>query len=271
MKNLIDSINSKIDYLNYNIEDLLEQELNVIIQNIKTNFKNKSQESIDQYIENLNNLFNIKKTLSTHILPYNYNSYLNSSDQKSDLIDLEDAITTSGNVYNKPSIEKIGSNPLTYSNIPTNSYYFYNSNSNYGETNNLLKLNYKLTPLEDFNLFPLKISGLKLFDNIFLAQTFRDSMIKLFSFLFMLNEKPFIEICNLDYSQFSSSSTKMKKPIMLKQNECYFESNVDEIEAVDMIKTFLKHININLKSCKVLLNCSIDSSNQNETYVTVIL
>ena len=50
----------------------------------------------------------------------------------------------------------------------------------------------------------------------------------------------------------------MNKPIMLKENECYFESNVDEDEAIEMIKTFLNHIDIDLSACKFLMNCSID-------------
>ena len=61
----------------------------------------------------------------------------------------------------------------------------------------------------------------------------------------------------------------MNKPIMLKENECYFESNVDEDEAIEMIKTFLNHIDIDLSACKVLMNCSIDK--ENEHYITIVL
>ncbi|BAK81495.1 hypothetical protein [Candidatus Arthromitus sp. SFB-rat-Yit] len=249
MNTLTDTINAKLNHLNLDIEEFLYTELLFITNQLKYDFKNHSLNNLSNYIEILNEI----KTLKQNTLSYT-NSPVESN--PSDLLnDIENAIATSGNVYTKPNQD--------------DSYYFYNFNPNYGETDKNLNLIYKLINIEDFDLFPLKISGLKLFDNVFLGQTFRDSMKKLFSFLFMLNEQPFIELCSEKSKYFSNSASDMNKPIVLKENECYFESNIDEDEAIEMIKTFLNYINIDLSACKVLTQCSTNKSDEN--YITIVL
>lgn len=266
MDTLTNTINSKVNCLNLDIEELLYTELSFITNQIKYDFRQNSLNNLSKYIEKLDEIKTLKHGITSYINSYDFSANLDFTETSNDI---ENAIATSGNVYIKPNIQKISNSPTSYSNIPDNNYYFYNFNADYGETDKNLNLVYKLIKIEDFDLFPLKISGLKLFDNIFLGQTFRDSMKKLFSFLFMLNELPIIEICNKQSEYFSNSAANMNKPIMLKENECYFESNVDEDEAIEMIKTFLNHIDIDLSACKVLMNWSIDK--ENEHYITIVL
>lgn len=267
MDTLTNTINSKVNYLNLDIEELLYTELSFITNQIKYDFRQHSLSNLSKYIEKLNEIKSLKHSVTSYIDSYDFSANLDFTETSDDI---ENAIATSGNVYTRPNIQKISNSIQTsYSNIPDNNYYFYNFNADYGEMDKSLNLIYKLIKLEDFDLFPLKISGLKLFDNIFLGQTFRDSMKKLFSFLFMLNELPIIEICNKKSEYFSNSASGMKKPIMLKENACYFESNVDEDEAIEMIKTFLNHINIDLSACKVLMSCS--TNKENESYITIVL
>ena len=64
-------------------------------------------------------------------------------------------------------------------------------------------------------------------------------------------------------------ASNMKRAITLKENKCYFESNVDESESYEMIKSFLNHINIKLSACKVLLSYS--TTKPNESYITFVL
>ena len=155
-----------------------------------------------------------------------------------------------------------------FSNISSNEYYFSNLNDNYGEIDGKLNLEYSLTNLEDYKFFSMRIRGIKLFDNIFLGRTINESMSKLLSFLFMLNEKPFIALCEKDTKYFSTSPSKLKRPTTLKEGKYYFESNLDEQESAEMFKTLLTHIIVNLKACKILLTCS--STKESETYITFV-
>ena len=202
MDTLTNTINSKVNCLNLDIEELLYTELSFITNQIKYDFRQNSLNNLSKYIEKLDEIKTLKHGITSYINSYDFSANLDFTETSNDI---ENAIATSGNVYIKPNIQKISNSPTSYSNIPDNNYYFYNFNADYGETDKSLNLVYKLIKIEDFDLFPLKISGLKLFDNIFLGQTFRDSMKKLFSFLFMLNELPIIEICNKQSEYFSNS------------------------------------------------------------------
>lgn len=266
MKNLIDTINSELNYFKSRINELMYDETSSLILQIKNSIIYNEDDDITPYIEKLKDIQNMKKNLMSHL-----NSHLkeSSSDSHYDISE-EEAIATSGNIYEEPiELETISSNPTIYSNVPEDNYYFYNSNVDYGESDLYLNIKYKLIKLEDFNLFPLKISGLKLFDNIFLGRTFRECMIKMMCFLFSLNENPFIELSESNSKYFSNSPTQFKKPVILKENKCYIETDLDEVESTEMIKHFLNHIEIDLSACKVLMHCSINK--KDESYITVIL
>lgn len=267
MQNLLNIINSKINNLDSNIEELLYDEFLLTLQDIKKDFKNNSEVDLKKYFYKLDTIQNIKKNISSHL--NSYNPELESNQTNNENTELDEAISVSSNISSKPDYKDIESKIRTFSNIPEDNYYFYSLNENYGEVENKLNLVYSLTNLEDFKLFSIKISGLKLFDNVFLGRTISEAMVKLLSFLFMLNEKPFITICEKNSKYFSTSPANMKRAITLKENKCYFESNVDESEASEMIKSFLNHININLSACKVLLNCS--TTKPNEGYITFVL
>lgn len=267
MQNLLNIINSKINNLDSNIEELLYDEFLLTLQDIKKDFKNNSEVDLKKYFHKLDTIQNIKKNISSHL--NSYNPELESNQTNNENTELDEAISVSSNISSKPDYKDIESKIRTFSNIPEDNYYFYSLNENYGEVENKLNLVYSLTNLEDFKLFSIKISGLKLFDNVFLGRTISEAMVKLLSFLFMLNEKPFITICEKNSKYFSTSPANMKRAITLKENKCYFESNVDESEASEMIKSFLNHININLSACKVLLNCS--TTKPNEGYITFVL
>lgn len=267
MQNLLNIINSKINNLDSNIEELLYDEFLLTLQDIKKDFKNNSEVDLKKYFHKLDTIQNIKKNISSHL--NSYNPELESNQTSNENTELDEAISVSSNISSKPDYKDIESKIRTFSNIPEDNYYFYSLNENYGEVENKLNLVYSLTNLEDFKLFSIKISGLKLFDNVFLGRTISEAMVKLLSFLFMLNEKPFITICEKNSKYFSTSPANMKRAITLKENKCYFESNVDESEASEMIKSFLNHININLSACKVLLNCS--TTKPNEGYITFVL
>lgn len=267
MQNLLNIINSKINNLDSNIEELLYDEFLLTLQDIKKDFKNNSEVDLKKYFYKLDTIQNIKKNISSHLS--SYNPELESNQTSNENTELDEAISVSSNISSKPDYKDIESKIRTFSNIPEDNYYFYSLNENYGEVENKLNLVYSLTNLEDFKLFSIKISGLKLFDNVFLGRTISEAMVKLLSFLFMLNEKPFITICEKNSKYFSTSPANMKRAITLKENKCYFESNVDESEASEMIKSFLNHININLSACKVLLNCS--TTKPNEGYITFVL
>ncbi len=267
MQNLLNIINSKINNLDSNIEELLYDEFLLTLQDIKKDFKNNSEIDLKKYFNKLNAIQNVKKNISSYL--NSYNPELESNQSNNENIELDEAISVSSNISPKPNFKDLESKIKTFTNIPEDNYYFYNLNENYGEVEDKLNLTYSLKKLEDFNLFSIKISGLKLFDNVFLGRTLSESMVKLLSFLFMLNEKPFITICEKNSKYFSTSPSNMKKAITLKENKCYFESNVDESEAYEMIKSFLNHINIKLSACKVLLSCS--TTKPNESYITFVL
>lgn len=266
MQNLLNVINSKINDLGSNIDDLLYNSLVSALNEIKKDFRENKDFNLNQYFEKLNSI----KTLR--------NKFVNNLDSHIPEVktDLEyetkvssDAISVSSTISQKVEKENIENRISTFTNVPENSFYFHNLNSDYGETKNQLSLNYSLTNLEDFKLFAIKISGLKLFDNIFLGRTIRSSMIKLMSFLFILNEKPFINLCKQNSKYFSTNKSNMKRPIAFKENLYFFESDVDDAQAAEMIKIFLNHSQIDLSACKVLRECF--TSKESEHYITVVL
>lgn len=265
MQNLIDEINSRIDDLNSDIDSLLCDEFLLTLQEIKKEFIDNNELNLDKYFDKLNGILNIKNDISSNIISYEYIEESNLDD----LYEEEETIATSAKISETTNIDELEYTMNTFMQKSSNNYYFDNFNENYGEVENSLNLSYSLTTLEDFKLFSLKISGLKLFDNIFLGRTITSSMIKLMSFLFSSNENPFISLCEKNSIYFATSPSKMKKPIKLKENYCYFESDVSDSEASEMIKTFLRHINKPLSACKVLLSCS--TTKQGESYITFIL
>ena len=271
MQNLLNDINSKIKFLNSNIEEIIYEKTMMILQEMKNSFKKDFKNSdIEEYFEQLKNLQNIQVNLTSHLNSYDEKNLknpitFNENKIENDLSD--DAVSVSASISSKSDMENLEKQVEVVSDMLKDNYYFYKFDKDYGEINKELNLKYKLKTIEEFDLFLLKISGIKLFDNVFLGRTIRESMMKLFSFLFMLNEKPFISICEKNTKYFSTSPSNMKKPIMLKENQCYFESNTDESEASEVIKTFLKHINIELSSCKILTDCTTTKSG--EGYITI--
>lgn len=266
MKNLIDTVNSELNYFKSRINQLIYDETSSLILQMKNSIIYNENTDITPYVEKLKEIQNIKKNINIEL---DTSSKELDKNLKDDILE-DNAIETSGSIYeNALDIEKISNNPTIYTNVPQDSYYFYNSNVNYGENNLDLNITYKLIKLEDFKLFPLKISGLKLFDNIFLGRTFRECMIKMMSFLFSLNENPFMSISETGSKYFSNSKSSLKNPVTLKENKCYIETDLDEVESAEMIKSFLNHIQIKLDACKVLMTCSINK--QGESYITVIL
>lgn len=267
MQNLIDKINLKINNLNSDIESLLYDEFLLTLQDMRKEFNDSSEPELEKYFEKLNGILNIRKDISSNIISYEYVEEPNLDDLYEEL-EKEPVVQTSKTL--RPS-EFNESDYAKNSFVRTNdtSYYFNKLNEDYGEVENSLNLSYSLAPLEDFKFHSLKISGLKLFDNIFLGRTISIAMTKLMSFLFSSNENPFITLCENNSIYFSTSPSKMKKPIKLKENYCYFESDVSDSEASEMIKTFLKHINTPLSACKILLSCS--TTKEGETYITFVL
>lgn len=270
MQNLLNVINSKITDLGSNIDELLYDSLISTLNEIKKNFRENKELNLNQYFEKLNSIKTLKNKFTNNLdlsIPEIQTNLEDNTKVNSD--DISDAISVSSNISEKINKDTLENRINTFTNIPENSFYFYNLDSDYGEVKNKLNLNYTLTNLEDFKLFSIKISGLKLFDNIFLARTLRDSMIKFMSFLFILNEKPFISLCKNNSKYFSTSKSNMKRAIALKEKLCYFESDVDDLEACEMLKIFLNHSNIELSACKVLMDCL--TSKENEHYITVVL
>lgn len=264
MENLMNIINSKITNLNSTIEELLYDELIMTLRDIKKEFRNNSDANLEKYFKKLTAIHNLQKNTSSHFLSQNKSEKNEIENSKPD-----DSISVSSTIIQKPSHKDIESKINVFSNVPEDNYYFYNLNENYGEEENNLNIQYSLKPLTEFKLFSIKISGLKLFDNIFLGRTISESTLKLLSFLFILNEKPFITLCEKNSKYFSTSPSSMKRAINLKENKCYIESNINENEAVEMITNFLNHVKIAPSACKVLLNSS--TTKLNEKYVTIIL
>ncbi len=269
MKSLIDAINTKIDNLNSDIDSLLYNEFLLTLQDMKENFKNNENLNLDNYFEKLKGILNIKKDISSNLISYDYVIDFDSNSFHEDIeIELEESVSVSANISKPTDFEKL-EHTINILNLDNGYYYFQNLNEDYGEIGNLLNISYSTTNLEDFKLFSLKISGIKLFDNIFIARTLSTSMIKLLYFLFSVNESPFITLCEQNSKYFAKSPSNMKKAVTLKENYCYFESDVDDSEASEMIKTFLNHINVPISACKVLLSCSTTKSG--ESYITFIL
>ena len=160
MDTLTNTINSKVNCLNLDIEELLYTELSFITNQIKYDFRQNSLNNLSKYIEKLDEIKTLKHGITSYINSYDFSANLDFTETSNDI---ENAIATSGNVYIKPNIQKISNSPTSYSNIPDNNYYFYNFNADYGETDKSLNLVYKLIKIEDFDLFPLKISGLIFF------------------------------------------------------------------------------------------------------------
>lgn len=269
MENLINIINSKINNLDSTIEDLLYDELLITLSDIKKEFRNNPKVNLEKYFKKLTAIQNVQKNTSPHFLYQNNENKIEKND-----IDIEDSksydsISVSSTITQKPNHKDIESKINVFSDIPEDNYYFYNLNENYGEVENNLNINYSLKTLEEFKLFSIKISGLKLFDNIFLGRTISEATLKLLSFLFILNEKPFITICEKNSKYFSTSPSSMKRAINLKENKCYIESNINENESVEMLTDFLNHIKVSPSACKVLLNSS--TTKPNEKYITFIL
>lgn len=267
MENLLDIINSKIDILDSDIEEILYNEVLFTLSKIKKEFKNNSNIELQKYFDKLTKIQNIQNNFISYFSSYNSEKNTNNTVDKNSNHD--DSISVSAPAVNEPSPEEIIDKIKTLSNIPENSYYFHNFNNDYAEIENKINISYSITPLKDFKLFSLKISGIKLFDNIFLARTIRESMNKIFKFLFSLNELPFISICEKNSKYFSTSPNQMKNAITLKENKCYFESDIDEREASEMILNFLEHINIDANACKILLRAS--STKNKEEYITFVL
>lgn len=267
MENLINLINVKINDLDSTIEEILYDELLLTLRDIKKEFRNNPQANLQKYFKKLTDMQNIQKNTSSYLLSHNKENKI----EKNDIDDPKsyDSISVSSTIIQKPNHKDIESKINVFSDIPEDNYYFYNFNENYGEVENKLNITYSLKTLEEFKLFSIKISGLKLFDNIFLGRTISESTLKLLSFLFVLNEKPFITICEKNSKYFSTSPSSMKRAITLKENKCYIESNINESESVEMLKNFLNHINVSPSTCKVLLNSS--TTKPNENYVTFIL
>lgn len=294
MKYLLNTINSKLNTLNLSIEDILNEELLLLLQQIKVGFKTNS-EDVDQYINKLSDLYNLKNSISNHLNSYKFttegiekleNNKNNDRDKKhedykKDIetsknnkefdVDSEknNALSVSSNTVEEVTQENFEKRLSKIDGVTDDTYYFYRFNENYGEENNKLTLSYDFKPLDQFDLFSIKISGLKLFDNVFFGRTINESITKLFSFLFILNEKPFITLCAQNSKYFAKYPSSMKRPITLKNNMCYYESNLTESEAAEMLKLFLDHINVNISACKVLLDCN--TSKPEESFITFVL
>lgn len=266
MQNLSNTIQSKINNINSTMEEILFNELLLTLHEIKKDFTNNSTEDFKKHLKNLDTLQTTKKNITSYIESYNQNLIQSSSEDEN--LELEPTISVSSNATQEMDFEQDKDKASFFSNISSNEYYFSNLNDNYGEIDGKLNLEYSLTNLEDYKFFSMRIRGIKLFDNIFLGRTINESMSKLLSFLFMLNEKPFIALCEKDTKYFSTSPSKLKRPTTLKEGKYYFESNLDEQESAEMLKTFLTHINVNLKACKILLTCS--STKENESYITFV-
>lgn len=266
MQNLSNTIQSKINNIDSTIEEILFNELLLTLHEIKKDFNNNSTENFKKHLKNLDNLQTTKKNTSSYIKSYNQNLIQSSSEYEN--LELEPTISVSSNATQEMNFEDTEDKVTFLSNISNDKYYFSNLNNNYGEIDGKLNLEYSLTNLEDYKFFSMRIRGIKLFDNIFLGRTINESMGKLLSFLFMLNEKPFTTLCEKNTKYFSTSPSKLKKPTTLKEGKYYFESNLDEQEASEMLKTFLTHINVNLKACKILLTCS--STKESESYITFV-
>lgn len=270
MKDLLNIINSKITNLSFNIEELLYDALNLTLNEIKKDFKENKNLNLKEHFEKLNNINTLKNKFLSTLNSYNSDSLPESTENlKVDSNDISDAISVSSNISQKDQEKDYKDKVNTFKNVPENGFYFHNLNSDYGEVDKKIGLSYSLTNLEDYNMFSLKISGLKLFDNIILARTLRDSMIKLFSFLFVLNEKSFINLCNKNSKYFASNPSNMKRAIKLKENSCYFESDIDEAQSAEMLKIFLNHIGVELSACKVIINC--ETLKEKEKYITMVL
>lgn len=265
MQSLIDRINIKINNLNSDIESLLHDEFLLTLQDMKKEFIDNTEINLDKYFEKLNGILNIKNDISSNIISYDYIEDPNLND----LYEEEEIISASAKISGTTNIDDLEYTMNTFMQKGNDSYYFDELNEDYGEVKNSLNLSYSLTTLENFKLNSLRISGLKLFDNIFIGRTISTTMTKLISFLFSVNENPFISLCEKNSIYFATSPSNMKKPVRLKENYCYFESDVSDSEAAEMIKIFLKHINKPLSACKVLLSCS--TTKKGETYITFIL
>lgn len=295
MKYLLNTIDSKLNTLDLNIEDVLYDELLLILQQIKVDFRKNNNEDFEKYIDKLNELQNLRNSISTHLNSYDFDTEKNQDDvshekkdsgkknkpnknkkrpSKKTEEDYEDddkvnALSVSSNVLEEITQENFDKRLSRMSGMTDNTYYFYRFNKDYGEQQNKLTLSYNLKSIDEFDLFSIKISGIKLFDNVFFGRTINESMSKMFSFLFMLNETPFISLCSKNTKYFAKSTNTMKRPITLKDNECYFESNLDENEASEMLKIFLEHINVDTSACKILLDCTTNKTN--ESFITFIL
>lgn len=263
MENFLDIINSKIDILDSDIEDILYSEVLNTLSKIKKEFRTNSGKNLQEYFDKLKSVQKTQNDFVTYLSSYKKEEVSDTNVN----IDLDESISVSSQAVEelpKKEIEKI--NP--FATIPEDSYYFHNFNDDYAEENGKLTVEYSLTPIKDFKLFLLKIVGIKLFDNIFFGRTIRDCMKKMFKFLFALNETPFISLCEQNTKFFSQSASEMKKPVVLKENKCYFESDIDENQAHEMVLNLLNHINIDLNACKILLHSS--STKNNEHYITFV-
>ena len=67
MQNLLNIINSKINNLDSNIEELLYDELLLTLQDIKKDFKNNSEVDLKKYFHKLNAIQNVKKNISSYL------------------------------------------------------------------------------------------------------------------------------------------------------------------------------------------------------------
>lgn len=278
MNDLLYTLDLEDENLVMIMNHILQENFTLTISAIKENFETNNLTPLDDLLDKLKYMKNIKQIIAG-IIPIpesnsNKNSTLKSIDDKTN------AIIVSKNIFDENDENIDDYQPITLSNeklistvssrtVPSNSYYFHNFSTSYGEINNNLNLNFSLTKIDDFTLFNSKISGIKLFDNLFLGRTIKNCMPKIMSLLFQLNETPFITICQKNSIYFSTSYEYMKKPIELKKGECYFESNTSENEAASMIKMFLRHINIDTSACKIIHG--ISSTKTNEHYITTII
>ena len=301
MKYLLNTITSKFNNLDLTIEEILYNELNLILQQLKTDFRNNNSINFKQNIEKLIEINNLRNRISSHLNSYDFknkqpegninnnNEYTskntennkkeedsknNKETKSSEDIDeytneKNNALSVSSNTVEAINQEDFDKRLSRMLNTTDDTYYFHNFSQNYGEENNKLSLSYSIKSLDEFNMFSIKISGLKLFDNVFFGRTINESMSKMFSFLFMLNEKPFISLCSQNSKYFASSPNNMQRAITLKTNECYYESNVDEKQASEMLKQFLEHINVEKAACKILLDCSTNKID--ESFISFIL
>ena len=288
MENFKNSLEEKILNTKEEILHMLVEEFEINMENFRNSFIENNLSDLNKYYRNINFLntvrnnitskLNIDLIISSTDLEEIYSKDFSQDDDYNTIDESEDESEDSGTMIGMRTLESVNSiyerlyNPVTINakpSINTNKYWE-NISEDYAEIENKLSLIFNLIPIDKYSLYPSRINGIKLFNTIFQGNSINSSMLKMFALLFQLSEDSFISLANNPSVEYFSNkiNNNFKSPIELKENVCYFESDVDDRKSSEMIKLVLKELNIDLNACKILRN--VYSNKINEENITIV-